>query len=124
MEKLEKANKEEVVSNYEKNFSEDKFSKKIKEYAKAAGIKLIYSALLLYYSLPKLSYFDKAIVLGALGYFISPLDAMKSTSSAFCAYIDFPLISILSVFALTFTSPTSILKPLYLSSLYMMFSII
>ena len=74
MEKLEKANKEEVVSNYEKNFSEDKFSKKIKEYAKAAGIKLIYSALLLYYSLPKLSYFDKAIVLGALGYFISPLD--------------------------------------------------
>ena len=64
MEKLEKANKEEVVSNYEKNFSEDKFSKKIKKYAKAAGIKLIYSALLLYYSLPKLSYFVKAIVLG------------------------------------------------------------
>ena len=44
------------------------FQKKLK------NIKLIYSALLLYYSLPKLSYFDKAIVLGALGYFISPLD--------------------------------------------------
>ena len=70
----ENENKEEVVSNYGKHFSEEKFSKKIKEYAKKAGIKIIYTALLLYYSIPKLSLVDKAIVFGALGYFISPLD--------------------------------------------------
>ena len=76
MEKLEEGNenKEDSVSDYGKNFNEEKFSKKIKDYAKKAGIKIIYTALLLYYSLPKLSLVDKAIVFGALGYFISPLD--------------------------------------------------
>ena len=62
------------VSDYEKNYSEEKFFEKIKKFSKKAGIKIIYIALILFYSLPDLSLGDRAIVIGALGYFISPLD--------------------------------------------------
>ena len=49
---------------------------KIKETAKKAGLKAIYMALLLYYALesPTITVMDKAIIYGALGYFISPID--------------------------------------------------
>ena len=49
---------------------------KIKETAKKAGLKAIYMALLLYYALesPTISTVDKAIIYGALGYFICPID--------------------------------------------------
>ena len=61
---------------YEKNFSFGGLMDKIKETAKKAGLKAIYMALLLYYALesPTISTFDKAIIYGALGYFISPID--------------------------------------------------
>ena len=41
-------------------------------------MKLVYAALILYYTLenPKVSIKDKAIIIGALGYLISPLDVM------------------------------------------------
>ena len=49
---------------------------KIKAFARKAGIKLIYLALLLFYTLQSgnLSLKDKAIIYGALGYFILPID--------------------------------------------------
>ncbi len=67
-------NKEEIINNYQKDFDENSFWVKIKNVGGKAGIKLIAMSLILYYSLPKLSFGDKVIAIGALGYFISPLD--------------------------------------------------
>ena len=64
------------LSKYESEFSFDNLMNKIKESAKKAGLKAIYMALLLYYALesPTISTVDKAIIYGALGYFICPID--------------------------------------------------
>ena len=64
------------LSKYEGEFSFDNLMNKIKESAKKAGLKAIYMALLLYYALesPTISTVDKAIIYGALGYFICPID--------------------------------------------------
>ncbi len=64
------------LSKYESEFSFDNLMNKIKESAKKAGLKAIYMALLLYYALesPTISTMDEAIIYGALGYFICPID--------------------------------------------------
>ena len=61
---------------YQENYDESSFWDKILKFAKRAGIEVIYLALLLYYTLGSntLSLKDKAIVYGALGYFILPID--------------------------------------------------
>ncbi len=63
---------------YKDKFSREKFVEKISRIAKRAGAKLVYAALLLYYTLEndKVSFKDKAIIIGALGYLISPLDVI------------------------------------------------
>ena len=75
---MEKEIKTEDLVKYEKNYSEDGLWKKIGNVAKKAGLKTVYMVLLLYYvlisdSTPK-KY--KAMIIGALGYFILPLDAI------------------------------------------------
>ena len=64
--------------NYGGKFSKRDFAEKISRIAKRAGAKLVYAALILYYTLQsdKVSKSDKAIIIGALGYMISPLDAI------------------------------------------------
>lgn len=61
---------------YKDKFSTSGFVEKISRIAKRAGVKLVYSALILYYTLEsdKVSTKEKAIILGVLGYLISPLD--------------------------------------------------
>ena len=61
---------------YETHYNENSFWNKVTYYAKKAGVKLIYIALLLYYYLQSshVSTKDKAIIYGALGYFIFPFD--------------------------------------------------
>ncbi|MFW9607361.1 MAG: YkvA family protein [Prevotella sp.] len=61
---------------YKDKFSTSGFVEKISRIAKRAGVKLVYSALILYYTLEsdKVSTKEKAIILDALGYLISPLD--------------------------------------------------
>lgn len=63
---------------YKDKFTESGFADKISRIAKCAGAKLVYAALILYYTLEsdKVSYKDKAIIIGALGYLISPLDVI------------------------------------------------
>ena len=63
---------------YKDNFSRQAFLEKIHRVAKRAGAKLVYAALLLYYTLEsnKVPLKDKVIILGALGYLISPLDVV------------------------------------------------
>ena len=61
---------------YANKFSQTEFAEKIARIAKRAGAKLVYAALILYYTLQsdKVSKADKAIIIGALGYMIIPLD--------------------------------------------------
>ncbi|MBQ9232316.1 MAG: DUF1232 domain-containing protein [Prevotella sp.] len=63
---------------YANKFSQSDFVEKISRIAKRAGAKLVYAALILYYTLQsdKVSKKDKAMIIGALGYMISPLDVM------------------------------------------------
>lgn len=63
---------------YKDKFSNNGFIDKISRVAKRAGAKLVYVALILYYTLQsdKVSVKDKAVIIGALGYLISPLDVL------------------------------------------------
>ena len=63
---------------YANRFSQSEFVEKISRIAKRAGSKLVYAALILYYTLQSdaVSKTDKAIIIGALGYMISPLDVI------------------------------------------------
>ncbi len=61
---------------YKDDFTRNGFIEKISRIAKRAGAKLVYAALILYYTLEsdKVPLKDKAVIIGALGYLISPLD--------------------------------------------------
>ena len=73
----ENFNEQEVqLQKYEKEYNEDGLWKKIAKFAKKAGEPVIYNVLLLYYALQsdKVSLKEKAMIVGALGYFILPMD--------------------------------------------------
>ena len=72
------------IQTYEMQYSEEKFWSKVTSVAKKAGIKVIYMALLLYYALDStsLSVKDRALIIGALGYFILPLDLVSDLMPA------------------------------------------
>lgn len=61
---------------YKDGYTSEKFVDKISRVAKRAGAKFVYVSLILYYTLQSdnVSLKDKAIIIGALGYLISPLD--------------------------------------------------
>lgn len=63
---------------YGQEFSEEGFWNKVKNVFKKAGIKVVYSALTLYYTYQKKDtpVWAKGVIIGALGYFISPIDAI------------------------------------------------
>lgn len=61
---------------YSKDYSEESLLNKIKKNFSKAGVSVVYGALLLFYSLkdPSVPMKAKATIIGALGYFIAPLD--------------------------------------------------
>ncbi|OFZ26888.1 MAG: hypothetical protein A2381_19875 [Bdellovibrionales bacterium RIFOXYB1_FULL_37_110] len=63
---------------YSKKYSEENFWKKVRRHALKAGKEIIFVALKLYYVLqrPEIPAWTKTIIIGALGYFISPIDAI------------------------------------------------
>ena len=63
---------------FEENYSEENFWTKLSKYAKAAGYEVIEKAVQLYYASqePDTPAWAKATIYGALGYFITPLDAI------------------------------------------------
>ena len=67
---------ESELEGYKKEFSESKFWNKITKYAKKAGLKVVYTALLLFYAFkrPETPFWAKSIITGVLGYLISPID--------------------------------------------------
>ena len=67
---------------YVKRFSEGAFWQKIQRFAKQAGLKTVYSALLLFYAYRRKDTpaWAKTIILGTLGYFLAPIDAIPDLS--------------------------------------------
>ena len=67
---------EKEIQRYEKHYDDGAFWAKLQKFARKAGIKVSYAALLLYYVLksPTTSGKDRAKIIGALGYFILPID--------------------------------------------------
>jgi uncharacterized membrane protein YkvA (DUF1232 family) len=63
---------------YGKEYSEDGFWSKVKNVFKKAGLKVTYLALTLFYTYQKKEtpIWAKTTIIGALGYFISPIDAI------------------------------------------------
>ncbi|OGS94071.1 MAG: hypothetical protein A3H31_03155 [Gallionellales bacterium RIFCSPLOWO2_02_FULL_57_47] len=68
----------EENSGYAKDYSENSFWEKVKNFAKIAGNEVIGKALQLYYTMqaPATPAWAKAVIIAALGYFISPIDAI------------------------------------------------
>ena len=68
----------ELDPKYSKYYSEDAFWKKIKDVIVSAGLELVYKAAQLFFVLskPECPMHIKAAIVGALGYFIFPLDVI------------------------------------------------
>ena len=67
---------------YKDKFTQSAFVEKISHVAKRAGAKMVYVALILYYTLEsdKVALKDKALIIGALGYLVSPLDVIPDAN--------------------------------------------
>ncbi|MDW7690762.1 YkvA family protein [Flammeovirgaceae bacterium SG7u.111] len=62
-----------------KHYNENTFWKKIKKIASKVGVNVMYMVLLLYYTLQskELPQKSKALIVGAIGYFLFPFDAVS-----------------------------------------------
>lgn len=78
-----------VIEKCQAKYSEKGFASKLAKVAGKAGLKVVYTALMLYYALhsPQISIKDKSIIYGALGYFIFPMDFI-SDFLPFAGYTD------------------------------------
>ena len=76
---MEMEKKPEDIEKYSKEYSDSGFWEKIKKFACRMGVKPLYVALLLYYYIPKASFLDKTIIVGSLGFLISPIDLILDT---------------------------------------------
>jgi len=67
-----------MSDDYSMSYDEGSFWEKIKNFAKKAGKEVIEKALILFYTLqdPETPLWAKTVIVGALGYFISPIDAI------------------------------------------------
>ncbi|WP_420837802.1 YkvA family protein [Bacillus mesophilus] len=79
----------EDLNQHEKHFSEEKFWTKVQKFSKKAGTSVVYAVLLLYYTLqkPEVPLKVKATIVGALGYFILPLDLIPDIAVG-VGYVD------------------------------------
>jgi uncharacterized membrane protein YkvA (DUF1232 family) len=68
----------EDTKGFEKDYSEESFWEKLKNFALKAGAEVVEKALWLFYAAqsPETPTWAKAVIYGALGYFISPIDAI------------------------------------------------
>ncbi len=74
---------------YKHFFSENLFWIKLKKFTRAAGVQVSYSALLLFYTYRRKETptWAKKIIVGALGYFLSPIDVIPDLTP-FLGYTD------------------------------------
>lgn len=88
-----------MEGNYSKEYNEKSLFEKLERYAKAAGSKVVYSVLLLYYLMIDSNTPIKAriTIAAALGYFIFPIDAIPDLTPILGYSDDFGVL----IFALT-----------------------
>lgn len=74
---------EKEMERASKHYSEEKFWDKLTKFAKKAGSSVVYAVLLLYFTLqkPEVPAKTKAIIIGALGYFILPIDLIPDVAA-------------------------------------------
>jgi len=79
----------EENTGYAKEYTESSFWEKLKKFAKTAGAEVIEKALQLYYTMQESAtpLWAKTVIIGALGYFISPIDAIPD-AIPFIGYSD------------------------------------
>ena len=79
---------------YTKAYSENELIKKVLKFAKSAGIELIYLVCILFYVLQQSTTpsWAKSLIIAALGYFISPLDAIPDAIPVFGQLDDWALL--------------------------------
>lgn len=67
-----------MTRDYSPRYSEDSLKAKLARFARAAGRELVEKVLILYHTLrsPSTPKWARAAILGALGYFISPIDTL------------------------------------------------
>jgi len=72
---------QKMIESSQKHYNDEGFWDKMKRYAKKAGLKVIYLALVLYYTAKAETTptGKKGIIYGALGYFILPIDLIPDT---------------------------------------------
>ncbi|WP_353483208.1 YkvA family protein [Haliscomenobacter sp.] len=72
----------ENLSQHENNYTERKFWQKLTRFAQKIGIKTVYTALLMFYAYKRKDTpgWAKKIVIGVLGYLISPIDFLPDIS--------------------------------------------
>lgn len=70
--------------NYGEHFTDDSFWNKVKRYAKQAGRRVLEPALVLYFCMQDSDTpaWAKAVIVGVLGYFIFPMDAIPDATPA------------------------------------------
>lgn len=66
------------LEKYIPNYDAEQFWKKLRRSVKRLGARAVYYALVLYYAMqsPQVSAREKGIILGALGYFLLPIDLL------------------------------------------------
>ena len=81
--KIKNMNTNQNISDFTNpsTYSNDAFWAKVKRFAKKAGAKVIYLALVLHYALvsPNTPGWAKVVIVGALAYFICPIDLTPDT---------------------------------------------
>lgn len=73
---------EKLFTKYKRWFDEQTFSKTLLRIAKKSGIKVVYTALLMFfaYKRPETPSWAKRIVIGVLGYLFAPIDLIPDLS--------------------------------------------
>ncbi|MGH1437089.1 MAG: YkvA family protein [Lewinella sp.] len=66
----------ETIEKYRNHFSDKRFWAKLRNHAHNIGVKIVYSALLLFYAYRRKEtpLYARSIILGVLGYFLAPID--------------------------------------------------
>lgn len=87
--KMDDLQNENQIVKYSEHYSKEKLIDKLLKVAKMAGVKVIYTVFLLYYTLLDDTFpsKDKLIIIGALGYFILPFDFLPD-AIPFLGYTD------------------------------------
>ncbi|MBI5915253.1 MAG: DUF1232 domain-containing protein [Bacteroidetes bacterium] len=69
---------ENPFKKYARQFSENRLFQKLQTYTRQAGLKVVYSALLMFYAFRRKEtpLWARRIIIGVLGYFIMPIDAL------------------------------------------------